>query len=142
MKAHLPRFALGFAVLAVISGSLLLPNSAQAWWHGGFYVGLPPVVVGPPLVGYPAPYYYAPGYYPPPYYAAPYSPYAYPPYPPAQPQSGTAAPPSQPQMSEANTPYGRTCYAGVYTCLAPDQTHVGSVCSCPGLGAPSYGSVH
>ena len=92
------------------------------------------------MVGYP---YYAPGYYYPPAY--PYAPGYYPPgyqYPP--PAAGTAASQAStqaPQMSQANTPYGRTCYAGVYTCAAIPQTHVGTGCSCPGIGAPSYGTV-
>ena len=36
---------------------------------------------------------------------------------------------------------GATCYAGVYTCALPQGLPVGSQCSCPGLGAPSYGNV-
>ncbi|WP_419729482.1 hypothetical protein [Lichenicola sp.] len=38
--------------------------------------------------------------------------------------------------------YGYTCYAGVYVCQTPQQLAVNSPCSCPGLGAPSYGRVH
>jgi hypothetical protein len=38
--------------------------------------------------------------------------------------------------------YGYTCYAGVYTCQLGAQYPVGTSCSCPGLGAPSYGTVH
>ncbi len=37
--------------------------------------------------------------------------------------------------------YGATCYAGFYTCQLPQQLPVGAQCSCPGLGAPSYGNV-
>ena len=37
--------------------------------------------------------------------------------------------------------YGYTCYAGVYTCPVPQQVAVGTRCSCPGLGAPSFGTV-
>jgi hypothetical protein len=37
--------------------------------------------------------------------------------------------------------YGYTCYAGVYVCHTQTQLPVGSPCSCPGLGAPSYGRV-
>ena len=43
---------------------------------------------------------------------------------------------------QASLPYGRTCYAGFYTCAAPPYTHVGTGCSCPGIGAPSYGTVN
>ena len=38
--------------------------------------------------------------------------------------------------------YGYLCKAGVYTCHLPTQVPLGSDCSCPGLGAPSYGNVH
>ncbi len=111
---------------------MLVPAAAKAW----VVVGLPPVVIGPPVVPY-APYYpppyYGPGYYPPPY--------AYPP--PPAPAAGQSAPPAtaQPQMSQANTPYGSMCYAGVYTCAAPYAAHVGTTCACSGIGAPSYGTV-
>jgi hypothetical protein len=37
--------------------------------------------------------------------------------------------------------YGYTCYAGAYTCRLSTQVPAGSQCTCPGLGAPSYGSV-
>lgn len=37
--------------------------------------------------------------------------------------------------------YGVTCYAGVYTCQLPQQLPVGAQCSCPGIGAPSFGNV-
>jgi hypothetical protein len=134
MMKILPRIASPrIAVIAALAGLTLLPaTSAHAGWRGGVFIGLPPIVVGPPVVAYPPPYYYAPGYY--------YGP-AYYPYPPAPAQqSGTQAP-AQPQMSQANTPFGSTCYAGFYTCPAAPQQHVGAVCSCPGIGAPSYGSV-
>ena len=96
------------------------------------------MVIGPPVVAYP------PAYYPPPYYAPGYYAPGYPPpegY--APPQASYAPPPQaqEPQMSEADVPFGTTCYAGVYVCRAPAQSHVDSSCSCPGLGAPSYGVV-
>ena len=37
--------------------------------------------------------------------------------------------------------YGYSCYAGAYMCRLPEQVPQGSQCSCPGLGAPSYGTV-
>jgi hypothetical protein len=121
---------------AALAAAALMPATANAWWHGGVFIGVPPIVVGPPVYPYPYPYAYPPGYYYPP---APYAPGYYPP-------AGTAAPKSAPQskapqMSQANTPYGATCYAGFYTCAAAPQSHVGSGCTCPGIGAPSYGSV-
>lgn len=39
------------------------------------------------------------------------------------------------------TGYGATCYAGAYTCQLGAQHPMGSQCSCPGLGAPSFGAV-
>ncbi len=130
MKNLLPRIATGIAAMAALAGVLLMAQPAKAW----VVIGLPPVVFGAPLVPYaPYPgYYYGPGYYPPPY--------AYPP-----PAASSAPPatsqPAQPQMSQANTPYGTTCYAGVYTCAAPYASHVGTTCACSGIGAPSYGTV-
>lgn len=37
---------------------------------------------------------------------------------------------------------GTTCYAGVYVCPMPAPGPLGSSCACPGLGAPSFGTVH
>ena len=37
--------------------------------------------------------------------------------------------------------YGYVCHAGFYQCNLPQQVPLGSRCSCPGLGAPSYGRV-
>jgi hypothetical protein len=54
-------------------GLVAAPGSAHAWWHRGFGVFLPPVVVAPAPVYVPPPrVYYAP---PPVVYAPP--PYAY-----------------------------------------------------------------
>jgi hypothetical protein len=39
------------------------------------------------------------------------------------------------------TGYGSTCFAGTYTCQLGAQVPVGSQCTCPGLGAPSFGAV-
>lgn len=39
------------------------------------------------------------------------------------------------------TGYGTTCYAGTYTCQLGGQVPIGSQCTCPGLGAPSFGAV-
>ncbi len=130
------RSLLRIAAVAALGSAALLPAPAKAW---GVFVGLPPVVVGPP-VAYPYPYYYPPAYYGPGYYAPGYYAPGYYPPPPAQaPQASNQQGSSQ--MSQANTPFGTTCYAGVYTCAAIPQTHVGSGCSCPGIGAPSYGVV-
>ena len=37
--------------------------------------------------------------------------------------------------------YGYTCYAGNYVCHLHEQVPVGAQCTCPGIGAPSYGTV-
>jgi hypothetical protein len=36
---------------------------------------------------------------------------------------------------------GYHCYAGAYQCPLPAPGPVGTGCSCPGIGAPSYGVV-
>ncbi|HTZ69634.1 MAG TPA: hypothetical protein VMB71_03200 [Acetobacteraceae bacterium] len=113
----------------VLAGSLAsIATPAAAWWRGGVWIGVPPVVVTPPAY-YPPyyPYYYPPYYAPPPYY-----PPAATPIPKAQNQSGVSGP----------VAYGTTCYAGVYSCQAPAKSPVGGGCTCPGLGAPSYGVVN
>lgn len=33
------------------------------------------------------------------------------------------------------------CYAGFYQCVLPTAQQAGTPCACPGLGAPSYGTV-
>ncbi|MDG6094547.1 hypothetical protein LOC54_05380 [Acetobacter sp. AN02] len=55
--------------------------------------------------------------------------------------TGTAASPVSAANAPPGTPLGGTCKAGVYTCQLPVATPVGAPCSCPGLGAASYGNV-
>ncbi len=112
----------------------LTPSPARAWWRGGFFIGLPPVVIAPGPVGYP--YYYPPAYYPP-YYPGYYPPAAY--YPPPPPAA--QAPAQSQAQGSGKVAYGATCYAGVYQCVAPAYSPIGQGCTCPGLGAPSYGTV-
>ncbi len=125
---HTPkRLALSVAAIAALAGATLIPAPARAWVSFGF--ALPPVVVAPPVAPYPYPYPYYPPAYPAP------APGYYPP----------AAPPAQspaPQLSQDQRPYGSICAAGFYTCAAVPQSKVGDECTCSGLGAPSYGSVH
>jgi hypothetical protein len=63
------RCAAVAAALGVAALSFAMPSPAHAWWRGGwrggFFVGIPPVVVGPPAV------YAPPLYGPPPLYGAP-----------------------------------------------------------------------
>jgi hypothetical protein len=124
------------ASAVILGGAAFISAPAQAWWRGGFFIGVPPVVVAPA----PYPYYYPPAYYPPAYYPPGY---AYPPYygpaPQAQPQAQPQA--SQaPAQNHAQVAYAAMCYAGVYQCAAPAYTPVGQTCSCPALGAPSFGT--
>jgi hypothetical protein len=46
-----------------------------------------------------------------------------------------------PAASGPPSPYGYTCYAGFYTCRLGAQYPTGTPCQCPGIGAPSYGTV-
>jgi hypothetical protein len=48
----------------------------------------------------------------------------------------------EPTVAANPTGYGYTCYAGAYTCRLPAQYPAGAQCSCPGIGAPSYGRVN
>jgi hypothetical protein len=61
---------LGLAAVGVAGA----PHDADAWWRGGYGVGIyvPPIVVAPPVV-YPPPVYVAPPvvYAPPPVYVPP-----------------------------------------------------------------------
>jgi hypothetical protein len=110
-RGFTPRWrSAALATLALIVGASIA-TPASAWWRGGVWIGVPPVVVGP-------------GYYYPPYY-----------YPP---------PASQASATTRGGPvtYGSMCYAGVYNCAAAPKSPVGSGCTCPGLGAPSYGTVN
>lgn len=51
---------------------------------------------------------------------------------------GTAIAPPPAPIAEG---YGATCFAGNYTCPLPSAQPAGTQCTCPGLGAPSYGVV-
>lgn len=51
-------------------------------------------------------------------------------------------PPAQDlQSAERIVAYGWHCRAGFYACSLAQSVPVGSGCSCPGLGAPSFGTV-
>jgi hypothetical protein len=109
-------------IMGLCAAALVVPAAAQARVFVGIGVGLPPVYAPPPVYYAPPPVYYGP---PPVAYAPP--PVAYD----APPPGYTPAPPG----------YGGTCYAGAYTCAASPNLPPGSQCSCPGIGAPSYGTV-
>ncbi|QDH24224.1 hypothetical protein D5366_01900 [Neokomagataea tanensis] len=38
--------------------------------------------------------------------------------------------------------YGYSCKAGIYSCKLPTKVPLATPCSCPGIGAASYGNVH
>lgn len=56
--------------------------------------------------------------------------------------TGQAGTPIAPGTYPPGTPLGGTCKAGLYTCQLPLASPVGAPCSCPGLGAASYGQVY
>ena len=135
--------ALALGVVATASG-------------GPAVAAMPSMVVSPPARAIPVQYYPAPGYYapappPPGYYAPP--PAHYPPTQPyALPQQSERdlnraydpdrdGPLGYPTQRGAPVAYGYMCYAGVYVCQLPAAGPVGSGCSCPGWGAPSYGTI-
>jgi hypothetical protein len=115
--ARPPRLARLAALAAVACAALAgsaVTTPANAWccgggWRGGVFIGIPPIVVGPPVY----PYYPPPAYYPPPpaYYAPPPTAYA----PPSPPQSG-----------------GQSCTAGPYVCPMDHPVASGSSCYCLG----------
>ncbi len=136
-RASPPRLA-SLAVLAAVACAALAGSAvttpANAWccggFHGGVFIGIPPIVVGPPAY----PYYAPPAYYPPPpaYYAPPPSGYAPPPSGYAPPPSGYAPPPTAyapppPQQSD-----GQSCTAGPYVCPMDHPVASGSSCYCLG----------
>jgi len=110
-------------VLAAVACAALADSAvttpANAWccgggWRGGVFIGIPPIVVGPPVY----PYYPPPAYYPPPpaYYPPP--PVYYPP--------PTAYAPPPPQEG------GQSCTAGPYVCPMDHPVASGSACYCLG----------
>lgn len=70
IPSALRRAALPAAVAITAAAPLGLPSQAHAWWRGGVWIGLPPVVVAPgpyyvpPPVVYPPAYSYGYPYYP------------------------------------------------------------------------------
>ncbi len=127
---RLSKIGRALAVTALVAGTAFIAKPADAWWRGGVWIGLPPVVVGPAYYP-PYPYYPYYPYYPPGYYAPP-------PAAPALQAQGNAAP-AEPGKTVA---YGTVCHAGVYSCPAPYYTPIGKTCACPGIGALSYGTVN
>jgi len=52
------------------------------------------------------------------------------------------SPPVQdPQSADRVVTFGSHCHAGFYGCSLTQSVPVGSGCSCPALGAPSFGTV-
>src|SRR5580692_9075205 len=125
--------ALAAVACAALAGSAVT-TPANAWccgggWHGGVFIGIPPIVVGPPVYPYYAPP--PPAYYPPPpgYYAPPPTGYAPPPTGYAPPPTAYA-PPSPPQSDGQSG--GQSCTAGPYVCPMDHPVASGSSCYCLG----------
>jgi len=123
-------FTLLLAGIGVVLGAM--PGQAQ-------YYSYPRYAYPPPGYYPPPPAYYAPIPPPPAYSSAPRDlnraydperdgPLGYPT------QRGGAPAQGAPVL------YGSTCYAGNYVCQGPPQP-VGSQCTCPAIGAPSYGTI-
>ena len=56
--------------------------------------------------------------------------------------SGCYGAPATYSPAAPGQPYiGAQCFAGAYVCQLPAPGPLGSGCSCPGLGAPSFGTV-
>ena len=123
-------------IWGLCAAGALLPAAAQARVFIGLGIPVPPIYVPPPVYYAPPPAYYPP---PPAYAPAP----AYTPAP-----SGYYGGPGGDSGyggyggdSGYGSYGGGTCFAGAYTCAAPPNAPAGSPCSCPGIGAPSYGTV-
>ena len=58
-----------------------------------------------------------------------------------QPVAAGAAPNALGPTGAPVVAVGYRCYAGTYVCALPQPGPVGTGCSCPGLGAPSHGTV-
>jgi hypothetical protein len=122
--SRLARLAMFAAVACAALAGSAVTTPANAWccgggWRGGVFIGIPPIVVGPPAYPYYAPP--PPAYYPPPpaYYAPPPSGYAPPPTAYAPPQSD-------------GQPGGQSCTAGPYVCPMDHPVTSGSSCYCLG----------
>jgi hypothetical protein len=101
------------AVALLVAAAAALPGTANAWWRGGLWIGVAPVV---PFY-YPPPVVYAP---PPVFYAPP--PVVY------DPNAAAAAAAAAPARRLA--PSG-SCGAGAYVCPLDEPLAPGTPCSCP-----------
>ena len=114
-------------ILSLCTAAVLLPAAAQARVFISLGIPLPPIYAPPPVYYAPPPAYYPP---PPAFAQAP---------------ADTSAASGYYGGYGGGAGYGSygggTCYAGAYTCAAPPNAPSGSQCACPGIGAPSYGTV-
>ena len=121
------------ALIALVAvGAAALPTTAQAYWRGGVWFGVapivpfyPPVYLAPPVVYAPPPVVYTP-----PGFAV---------TPPGFVPPGYGGPGSNvlPQRSAE----GASCYAGAYVCPLRNETPLGGACSCPGNSGRVPGTV-
>ncbi len=49
--------------------------------------------------------------------------------------------PAAPVYAPASITYGGQCFAGPYRCRLSAIGPIGNPCTCPGIGAPSYGRI-
>jgi len=141
----------------VLAATLIFPAAAaKAYWRDGVWIEEPPPssdTPPPPATAPPAYQTETPPNYdgPPPMattppgygYGAPPQGYGAPPqgYDEPPPEYGSAPPPPGYGAPPQANAYGMTCYAGVYICPLAQPGPVGAGCTCPGIGAPSYGMV-
>jgi hypothetical protein len=126
---------LGLAALAMtaalVSGGLLTPPPAFAWWRGGVWVQGPGYYPARPYYG-PRPYYA-----PRPYYYAPPPVYVAPPVVVAPPPVYYPAPPV------AYSGVARSCYTPNLSCPMEVARTPGTACYCSdALGNRSWGTAH
>ena len=124
------------AALLALAGATL-PAAAQAYWRGGYFIGVPGVYVAPPPYAYYPPAYYPPAYFPP----AGYPPAYYPPPGTGAPPASFAAPlPASPSSTDSPPlPPGQACFAGAWICPLDQPTPIGSPCACSAGGGKAWG---
>jgi len=67
IRSVVSRAVVPAAIALAAAVPLTMPSHAHAWWRGGVWIGVPPIVVGPPAYYAPPPVVYAPPYYGPAY---------------------------------------------------------------------------
>ena len=55
--------------------------------------------------------------------------------------AGCVGAPAPVNVPPGSVVLSQQCFAGFYQCVLPQPGPIGTPCSCPGLGAPSFGSI-